>query len=125
MRVGVDLALRLGDVDQAQHFYRAVARFLSAAALVQQDRLDDLLADGEHRIERRHRLLEYHGDVAAANLMHLGVAERQQVAAVIADRAALDAAHSGRDQPHDGERRHALAAAGFTDDTQCLAAINT
>ena len=37
-------------------------------------RLGDLLADGVDRVEARHRLLEDHGDVVAADLPHaLGI----------------------------------------------------
>ena len=37
---------------------------------MQQQRLADLRADGHHRIERAHRLLEDHRDVAAADVRH-------------------------------------------------------
>ena len=37
-------------------------------ALVPHDRLGDLLADREDRVERRHRLLEDHRDLGAAHL---------------------------------------------------------
>ena len=42
---------------------------ISDAAAERSDdgRFDDLLANGEHRVERRHRILEHHGDLAAAN----------------------------------------------------------
>ena len=35
------------------------------------DRLDDLVADRMHRAERGHRLLEDHGDLAAADAANL------------------------------------------------------
>ena len=47
------------------------ARFIAPRAIdaeVHRDGLGDLVADGEHRIEARHRLLEDHRDVAAAQL---------------------------------------------------------
>ena len=46
------------------------------------DRLDDLVADGVDRIEAGHRLLEDHGDLAAADLAHLVIGQRQDVLAV-------------------------------------------
>src|SRR6266849_1445340 len=45
------------------------------------ERLGDLPADGEYGIKRRHRLLEDHADVAAANLAHLRVGKLHEVAA--------------------------------------------
>ena len=44
---------------------RAAAR---PQALVQVQRLGDLLLDGVERIERGHRLLEHHGDAVAADV---------------------------------------------------------
>ena len=46
----------------------------------------------------------------------------EEVDAVEADRAADDAAGRIGDQPHQRQRGHALAAAGFADDRQRLAA---
>jgi hypothetical protein len=48
---------------------------------VAEQRLGDLVADGEERIEARHRLLEDHRDVVAAHLAHL-FRQRQNIAAV-------------------------------------------
>ena len=69
---------------------RAVASLL-ADALVQLHGLGDLVADGEHRVQRRHRLLEDHRDVVAADLRHLVLVERREVAALEED------ARAGRD----------------------------
>ena len=65
---------------------RAV-RLAPRRAAVHQQRLRDLVADREDRIERRHRLLEDQRDLGAAHLAHLALGERQQVAALEADRA--------------------------------------
>jgi hypothetical protein len=54
-----------------------------AAALrlaVQPQRLDDLVADPERRIERRLRILQDHRDFAPAYLSHLPVVEAGQLA---------------------------------------------
>ena len=56
-------------------------------------------------------------------LLHLALAELEQVAALEADGAADDAARRIGDQAQDGERRHALAAARFAHDAQGLAAL--
>ena len=52
----------------------------------------------------------------------VGFVELQQIDAVERDRAADDAAGRIGHQPHDRQRGHALAAAGFADDRQRLAA---
>jgi hypothetical protein len=86
-------------------------------------RLGDLQPDGEQRVERGHRLLEDHRDVAAANLAHLFVVEIEQALAVERDLAA-GAPGEPRQQPHDRERRDRLAGAGFADDGDDLAAAD-
>src|SRR5262245_56471545 len=82
--------------------------------------LADLRADGQHRVEGGHRLLEDHRDVVAAHCAHLCFVELEQVPAIELDRATDDPAGRIGDEPHHGERRHALAAAGFADDRQRL-----
>jgi hypothetical protein len=74
---------RLGDVHQAQHLGRALQRLPAVMPLMQRDRLGKLLADGQHRIERGHRLLEDHRDLVAADLAHLGSLSFEQVAALV------------------------------------------
>ena len=56
------------------------------------DVLGDLRADGQHRIEAGHRLLEDHRDAMAAQALHRLLAERRQLLALEADRARGDAA---------------------------------
>jgi len=85
--------------------------------------LADLPAHRVERVERSHRLLEDHRDVVAADLLHLGLAELEQVPALEADRTADDAARRLGDQAQDGERRHALAATRFAHHAQRLAAL--
>ena len=87
------------------------------------DGLDDLLADGEHRVERGHRLLEHHGDAGAADALHAGIGEFGERLAGEADFAGRDAGRRLRQQAHDGERGDALAAAGFADDAQDFAFV--
>jgi len=73
------------------------------------------------RVQRGHRLLEDHRDLVAADPLHLGLGERQQVAAAVADAPAGDPARRVRDEAQDGQRGDALAAAGFPHDAQGLA----
>ena len=121
--VAVDRALRIGDLDLPQQVDGARAGRLLAHAPVQPQHLDDLVADGVHRRERRHRLLEDHRDLVAAHGAD-GAALRAQLGeidrpchpgAVNSHRAGHDAA--GRiDDLQDRARRHALARAAFADD---------
>ncbi|MNT33597.1 hypothetical protein D3C72_1695330 [compost metagenome] len=87
------------------------------------ERLGDLLADREDRVEAGHRLLEDHRNVLAANLAHLLFRKSQQVAPAKHD-LALDAARFFIEKPHDGKRGHALARAAFADDRHRFARCN-
>src|SRR5215207_10121417 len=88
---------------------------------MQDQRLGNLLADGHHRIERRHRLLEDHRDLVAAHAPHLLFADLEEIAPAQLDRTRDDAARRIGDEPHQRQRRHALAAARFAHDCQGLA----
>ena len=90
---------------------------------MQDDRFHDLRADGEHRVERRHRLLKDHADVAAADRLHLPLGQADQVAAEERDPARFDAG-GRRQQPHDRERRDALARAALADDAERAALLD-
>ena len=83
-------------------------RCLAADALVQEDRLADLVADGHDRVERAHRLLEDHGDVAAADIRHARARQAQKVDALEHDAPAHDAAGRLGDKPQDRQRRDRL-----------------
>ena len=65
---------------------------------VHEQRFGDLRADAHHRIERRHRFLEDEADARAADLAHLVLRQRQQIAALEHHPAAGDASrrlHAG------------------------------
>ena len=76
-------------------------------------RLGDLVADPEDRVEARHRLLEDHRHLEAAQLADLVLRELQQVPALEEDLTARDLGGRDVQQPHDRQRRHGLAAARF------------
>src|SRR5258705_2670356 len=79
-----------------------------------QDGLDDLLADGETRIERGHRLLKNHRQPVAAQIAQGLVGHLKQVKTVETDRAG-DFSALFRQQAHDSQRGDALSAAAFAD----------
>ena len=87
VRIRVDALLGRRDADELEHLDRDLARLAPRLALVQPHRLADLIADGEHRVERRHRLLEDHRDPVAADRAHLGGRQREQILAAVLDRA--------------------------------------
>jgi hypothetical protein len=68
VRIVVDAPLRRGDVHAPQQFDRALTRQPPRSAAVAQDGFDNLIADGEARIERGHRLLENHRQTVAAQI---------------------------------------------------------
>src|SRR5437016_3543220 len=71
---------------------------------MQLERLGDLPADGEDRIQARHRVLEDHRDVVAADAPDLVVVHLQDVLTVEDDRALDDAAGGLRNETHQRER---------------------
>ena len=124
MRIFLRAPLWLGNADQTQHFDRLIPGFSCRHGPVQANRLADLIANPDHRVERSHRLLKDHGNAVTADLSHLGFIEREQILAFEQDRAADDAARRARHKAHDRERTHALAASGLADDRQRLATTN-
>ena len=100
-----------------------VARGPPARDAVHHQRLLDLVADGEDRVERGHRLLEDQRDLGAADLLHLALVQRQQVASLEDDPAAGDPP-GPLHQPQDRQRRHRLAAARLADEAQRFARVD-
>ncbi len=87
VRVFPDAPPRLGDADQRQHLHRPLLRVLARQTLMQPQGLADLAPDGQHRVERGHRLLEDHADGVAADAAHLALGQAEEVAALEPDRA--------------------------------------
>ena len=85
--------------------------------------LGHLIADGEHRVQGIHDILEDHADVAAANQIKLLFAQGEKVLPPEANRAAGNLSLPW-EQPQDRQRRDALAAAALTHDAQDFALIH-
>jgi hypothetical protein len=115
MRILLEPRLGLGNADQPQEFDGARPRLFLVHTEMDGKGLADLQADLEERIERGHRLLEDHGNVAAAHLPHRLIIEVEEAAAIEHD-ASTRMAGAARQQPHDGEGGHGFAGAGFADD---------
>ena len=80
VRIRRQSPLRLGHADFGEQRLGARGRLAPAQAEVLHQRLGDLLADREHRVERAHRVLEHAGDLASAQRLQLGEARGEQVA---------------------------------------------
>src|SRR5260221_1695808 len=124
MRVVGEALPRRGDLDLIEQLERGGIGLAAAHVAMIVQRLGDLEADGEHRVERGHRLLEDHRDAVAADLAHLLLVEPDEIAPGEADMPGGDPPARRRHQPHDGEGGDALAAAGFADDRQRLVALH-
>ncbi len=85
-------------------------------------RLDQLPRDAQHRIQRRHRVLEDHRDLGATDLPKFVFGQRGDLAATEADGAGNDAG-GFLQQVHNGLGGHALAGAGLTDNAKRLATV--
>src|SRR5262249_15541350 len=90
--------------------------------LVDADRLRHLVADGEERVERRHRVLQDHGDPLAADAAHLRIRLLQEVLALEQDLSAHDPGRR-RKQTQEREGEGGLPGARFPDDAERLARI--
>src|SRR5688572_31827510 len=86
-------------------------------------RLRNLIADGENRVERSHRLLKNERDLGAANLTHVALRQRQQVP-VLESNAAARYASRRLDQAHYRKRGDRFAAARFADEPQGFTGSN-
>ena len=124
MRIGTQALLGVWDADLVHRCDRDLGRLLVIHILVQQDRLDDLIADGIDGVETRRRLLEDHRDVFAAHLQHLLLAQAQQIAPVQKDRTALDAPRRLGNQLQDGQGGDGFSATGLTHQRESLSRVD-
>jgi hypothetical protein len=88
---------------------------------MQADRFSDLIADGEHRIQRGHRFLENHRNLRAADIAERRCGRGYEIDRFAAGSGEVEAPADNSsaavlDKAHDGERRHRLAGARFADD---------
>jgi len=116
--------LGLGDSHLVKQLRRAVARLSRRHAQVRLQRLSELPPDGQHRVERSHRVLEDHADLRAADLAHLVVVHLQQVAAKEKRRTSGDFRRRRRQQAQHGEHGHAFSTAAFSHQANGLVFIH-
>jgi hypothetical protein len=111
VRVGLQDLLRIGQVHRGQQFEHARTARRAVARAVDLQHLVDLRADAQHRVQRRHRLLEDHRDAVAAQLAQPLGRGLQQVFAIEEDAAGTGLHMARREQAQDGARHHRLARA--------------
>ncbi len=122
VRVLVDPFPRPRHAHQVENLDGPVERLLLADVPVQQHRLGDLVADGVGGVQRGQRVLEDHADIVAADPAHLFRLEVDELPPAQLDRAGEAAAV--RQQLHDRQRGHRLAAAGLADHAERLALVD-
>ena len=119
VRILVEPLGRLGDVDPGQHLDREFACLRCGRAAVKLDRLDNLVAAGEHGIEAGHRLLEDDGNLGTAHLPQGLLLEADQLLSVEENLPPGDLAR-WIDQAQDRECGDTLSAAALTDQGERL-----
>ncbi len=82
MRICIVAQGRVGDAHPTEHGNGLFPGGGLVQTLVQTDHLNDLVADGEDRIEAGHRLLKNHGYFVAANPAHVSLGKRHQIGAL-------------------------------------------
>ncbi len=117
-----EAALGRRDADLLQQLDRAALRAARSSAHVQAQRLLELEADGEARVEAGRRLLEDHRHVLADEPAPLARREAEEIVAGEGEALGADSAGIG-DEPHQRQHRDALARARFADDAEHLALL--
>ena len=89
---------------------RSMRRGLGRCPVVRADLLDDLVADPVDRVERRHRVLEDHRDLGAADAPQLARRSPSSRSCAAEASPALEARVGRAREPHQRHRGHRLAA---------------
>ena len=124
MRIGAHPLMRLGNANIVHRRNRELPRLFGANILMQQNRLDDLIANGVDRVQAGHRLLKDHGDLAAANRKHFALGAGNDVFAVEQNRTAVKPSRRPRNQLHRAHRRDTLATTRLADNRESLVGMH-
>lgn len=82
MRIIIHPSGSIGNIDKVEKLDGPFARLTPVDFFMDAQDFDNLFADRQNRVQRGHRLLEDHADIAAANAAPLPFGKRQQVAAL-------------------------------------------
>ena len=111
------------EFDLAQHLDGLLHDALAAPGALRVDHFGQLVADGEHRVQRGLRVLQDHRDLAPPNLPHLPLALGKKILALQQYLALHGPGGFIGQQAHQRQGGDALAAAGLADQAQHLAAV--
>ena len=109
MRVGAQSRGRIWNADFVEQLGGARECVPTRQREVSPQHLGNLVADGEHGVERAHRLLEHHRKIPAAQRPQVFHRLAQQIAALVFDAALRRDEGVLRQQPHDRQGGNALA----------------
>ena len=120
MRIVLEPTLCIGNAYQLQQFPCPLlcGRLVHAHMLAQ--RLHDLVSDGEHRVQRGHRVLEDEADAGAPDGTQLLVCAAQQVETLEQHRFTADHGRWTGQQAKQRHHRDRLAGSAFTHNAEQL-----
>jgi len=107
--------------DKSQQFMRPFARLSACQPHVPAQGFHKLEPDGEHRIQRCHRVLEHETDSRAANGSQSPVVGLEEILPLEQDLTVTDLGGRGGQEAEKRHHRHRLARTGFADNAQKLA----
>jgi hypothetical protein len=122
--IGVIHRLGVGQLHVAHRRDHAGAARGGGEVGVDLEGLGDLVADLHDRVQGRHRLLEDHRHLRAAEVAERPVGQGEQIDPVEADGACDRTQGLLRSEAHDGEGGDRLARAGLADDADDLALVD-
>ena len=121
LRVLVQVRSGARQLYQGKQFFGALPGLPAGEVGVGEQVFGDLLAQGQHRVEARQRVLENHPQRIALQLAHLPWRHAQQVTAL--EQHLPGQPGVVRQQAHQRQGRGGFTAAGFTHQRQCLAGL--
>ena len=124
VRVVVDAPLGARDADRLQQLERARARRRFVTSWCSRTASTSCLPIRVHRVQRRHRVLEDHRDVVAADLAQPARAGIVSRSSPLKSASPVVIVFCVGVQAHDRQAGHALARAGLADDAERLALLD-
>src|SRR6056297_1325613 len=120
VRIGLEPLRRAADTDAFEHFDTGRLPRLGVQIGVQAKHLVHLPAHRMQRVERGHRVLKHHRNLAPAHLAQLGFTGSDKVLAIQQYFARFDLSRAV-DQPEDRKSDHRLSATGLAHEAHHLA----
>jgi hypothetical protein len=117
VRILIEASAGFGNADRPEESESFLSGLFSVHPQVVAERSRDLATNLHDGIERRHRVLEYHGDLTAPVSAHLRWRERCEILA-LEDDTAFEPEMSLREQADDRSGQYGLSRARFTDDAE-------